>query len=64
MDMPEGIKAIIDALRGGEEAKEHEKFPGQKPLEQRRRGYQLYVQEAQVNGEDPLSYEEWIKSQE
>lgn len=60
MEIPESIKAVIDALR----KKKTEAPPKLKPLEQRRRGYQLYAQEAQVNGEDPLSYEEWIASQE
>lgn len=34
------------------------------PVEMRARGYQLYVKEAQVNGETPKPYEEWIKTQE
>lgn len=63
MDIPENIRAVIDALRGGAK-KENPKNPKLKPIEQRRRGYQLYAQEAQANGEDPLSYEEWIVSQE
>lgn len=59
MEIPESIKAVIDTLRG-----KNPKNPKLKPIEQRRRGYQLYAKEAQVNGEDPLSYEEWIVSQE
>lgn len=35
-----------------------------KPMEMRSRGYQLYTKEAQVMGETPKSYEEWMKTQE
>ena len=33
------------------------------PIEQRRDGYRLYVQEAKTNGEEPQSYEEWISKE-
>lgn len=59
----DSIKAIIKALRGGSKG-ENPDNPKLKPIEKRGRGYQLYVKEAQVMGETPLSYEEWIKGQE
>ncbi len=34
-----------------------------KPVEMRGRGYQLYVKEQQTMGETPVSYEEWMKTQ-
>lgn len=57
----ENIQAIIKALRN---PKANPDNPKLKPIEQRRRGYQLYAKEAQTMGEPVLSYEEWIKSQE
>jgi hypothetical protein len=61
MDMiPDKMKAIVAALRGGGNPDN----PKLKPIEQRRRGYQLYAQEAQQMGEPVVSYEEWIKGQE
>lgn len=35
-----------------------------KPMELRTRGYQLYVKEQQAMGESPVSYEEWMKTQD
>ena len=35
-----------------------------KPIEMRGRGYQLYVQEQKALGETPVSYEEWMKTQQ
>lgn len=35
-----------------------------KPLELRSRGYQLYVAEQKSMGETPVSYEEWMKTQQ
>lgn len=77
MDLPDNLRYLIEALRGGGKSefkggkmtkhaygKDPMTSTGMKPLEQRRRGYQLYAQEAQTNGEDPVSYEEWIGSQE
>lgn len=57
----ENIQAIIKALRS---PKRNPDNPKLKPIEQRRRGYQLYAKEAQVMGEPVLSYEEWIAGQE
>lgn len=34
------------------------------PIEQRRDGYRLYQQEKSANGESPVSYEEWLSTQE
>lgn len=70
MDLPDKIKYLIEALRNKPErppsavGKGPASTPSGRPLDQRRRGYQLYAQEAQVNGDDPMSYEEWISSQE
>lgn len=35
-----------------------------KPMEMRSRGYQLYKQEAMVNGEPVVPYEQWILTQD
>ncbi len=34
------------------------------PIEMRSRGYQLYAQEAKVNGETPMPYADWMKTQQ
>lgn len=61
MDMiPDKVKAMVAALRN----KSNPDNPKLKPIEQRRRGYQLYAQEAQQMGEPVVSYEEWIAGQE
>lgn len=60
--IPDKVKAIVDALRG--KTTSNPDNPKLKPIEQRRRGYQLYAKEAQLMGETPVSYEEWIKTQE
>lgn len=58
----ENIQAIIKALR--DRTKGNPDNPKLKPIEQRRRGYQLYAKEAQIMGDPVLSYEEWIAGQE
>ena len=58
----ENIQALIKALRGKKPS--NPENPKLKPVEQRRRGYQLYAQEAQQMGEPVVSYEEWIAGQE
>lgn len=58
--LPDNVKALVAALRN----KSNPDNPKLKPIEQRRRGYQLYAKEAQIMGETPQSYEEWIKGQE
>lgn len=63
MDMiPDKVKAIVAALRN--KPASNPDNPKLKPIEQRRRGYQLYAQEAQQMGEPVVSYEEWIAGQE
>lgn len=76
MDIPDNIRYMIEALRGGGKSEfkngklvkqtygKPKKEGGMKPLEQRRRGYQLYAQEAEQMGEPAQSYEEWMMSQE
>lgn len=70
MDLPDKIKYLIEALRNKPErppnatGKGPAKTPSGRPLDQRRRGYQLYAQEAAQMGEPAQSYEEWISSQE
>lgn len=58
----ENIQAIIKALR--DRTKGNPDNPKLKPIEQRRRGYQLYAKEAQMMGDPVQSYEEWIAGQE
>lgn len=58
----ENIQALIKALRNKKPSNPDN--PKLKPVEQRRRGYQLYAQEAQQMGEPVASYEEWIAGQE
>ena len=58
----ENIQAIIKALR--DRTKGNPDNPKLKPVEQRRRGYQLYAKEAQIMGDPVKSYEEWIVEQE
>lgn len=60
--IPENVKALVKALRS--KGKSNPDNPKLKPVEQRRRGYQLYAQEAQQMGEPVVSYEEWIAGQE
>lgn len=65
-DMLESIKQKAKALRDkvGQTTTQNPANPRLKPIEQRRRGYQLYAREAQTLGETPKSYEEWIAEQE
>jgi hypothetical protein len=60
MDMTGGIKYLLEGLRSGKNP-DNAKL---KPIEQRRRGYQLYVKEQKQMGEPAISYEEWLASQE
>jgi hypothetical protein len=53
-------KMVADALR----TKQNPINKELKPLELRARGYQLYAKEQQAMGETPVSYEQWMKSQE
>jgi len=72
MEIADKMRVLIEALRSSPQRPPNAKSrgpagvstPSGRPLDQRRRGYQLYAQEAQTNGEDPMSYEEWISSQE
>jgi hypothetical protein len=51
-------KKIIDLLRG-----KGADTPSGRPLDQRRRGYQLAAKEAKLMGERVPSYEEWLAAQ-
>lgn len=53
-------KHVVEALRTGRNPKNKNLHP----VEMRARGYQLYKKEAEVMGETPKSYDEWIKTQE
>jgi hypothetical protein len=77
MDIPDNLRYLIEAIRGGGKSvfkggKMSAHAYGEdpltsttlKPLEQRRRGYQLYAQEQQAMGEQPASYEEWVTTQQ
>lgn len=52
------VQKIIDKLRG-----KGADTPSGRPVDQRRRGYQLAAKEAQVMGERVPSYEEWLAKQ-
>ena len=70
MDIADKMRVLIEALRNKPErppnaiGKGPPTTPSGRPLDQRRRGYQLYAQEANQMGDTPMSYEEWISSQE
>lgn len=55
------VKALIEAVRGKLTTAD---TPSGRPLDQRRRGYQLHVQEMKQLGEQPMSYEEWMSQQD
>lgn len=59
-DISSKVKALIDSVRG----KLTSDTPSGRPLDQRRRGYQLYAKEAQVMGEQPMPYEQWLSQQQ
>jgi hypothetical protein len=61
-DIPGKVKALIDSVRT--KLTTSTKTPSGRPLDQRGRGYQLYTKEAELNGETPLSHEEWMKTQD
>lgn len=81
MPVPDKLKYLIEALRGGgytSAGGEHTYGPSaqsslnpnpQAPpaspqvMPTSMRGYQLYKQEAQVNGEPVMSYRQWLASQ-
>lgn len=52
------VQKIIDMLRGKGAA-----TPSGRPLDQRRRGYQLAAKEAQAMGEPVPTYEQWLAQQ-
>jgi hypothetical protein len=62
-DIADKMRYLINALRGRGNSAEGDQN-SRRLLDQRRRGYQLYVQESKVMGEPILSYEEWIRTQE
>lgn len=51
---------VAKALRSGKNPVDSTK----KPMQLQSRGYQLYTKEAKLNGETPLTYEKWIKTQD
>lgn len=77
--IPDSLRYLIEALRSGPGPNSAQTTiqsgpragtsidnprAGFGPIEQRRDGYRLYVKEAAVNGEQPMSYEEWFSRQE
>lgn len=60
-DIPAKVKALIDSVRS--KLTTSPDTPSGRPLDQRRRGYQLYAKEQQTMGEPAVPYEEWMKSQ-
>lgn len=75
-DVSSSIRYLLEALRTpsseggttprtGPEADMRRGPPaGLGPIEQRRDGYRLYMQDKRANGEDPLSYQEWIRQEQ
>lgn len=59
-DISTKVKALIESVRG----KLTSQTPSGRPLDQRRRGYQLYAKEAGMMGEPVKSYEQWLGEQE
>lgn len=76
MPMPDSLRYLIEALRtqpaDASTVPQTGPRAGQNvapqnnlgPIEQRRDGYRMYVQEKNTSGESPVSYEEWMKTQE
>jgi hypothetical protein len=61
-DISAKVKALIDSVRG-KLTSAMPATPSGRPVDQRLRGYQLYAKEAQVMGEQPMPYEQWISQQ-
>jgi hypothetical protein len=61
-DIPSKVKALIDSVRN--KLTVSPKTPSGRMLDQRGRGYQLYVKEQEMNGEPAVSHEEWMKTQD
>lgn len=59
-DISSRVKALVEAVRGKLTSAN---TPSGRPLDQRRRGYQLYVQEAQQMGDQAVPYEQWLSQQ-
>jgi hypothetical protein len=55
-------KALIDSVRG-KLTNSTAGTPSGRPLDQRRRGYQLSQAEARAQGLPEQTYEDWIKEQ-
>lgn len=60
-EVPSKVRALIESVRS--KLTSSSKTPSGRPADQQRRGYQLYAKEAQVMGETPKSYDEWIQSE-
>jgi len=50
---------IIAALRGRKNPEDHSK----RPADMQMSGWHEYLQECKASGEDPMSYDQWIKQQ-
>lgn len=59
--------SLLDRMRYLAHALKSGPSPGgqtmQSQMPTQMRGYQLYAKEAQINGEQPMSYEQWARSQ-
>lgn len=75
MPVPDSLRYLLEALRtpaadastdiqSGSNPRSVRPNPNMGPIEQRRDGYRLYLQEKNSSGETPVSYEEWMKTQE
>lgn len=61
-DLTGKVKALIDSVRG--KLTNSSSTPSGRPLDQRRRGYQLEQAEARAQGLPEKSYEEWLSEQQ
>lgn len=61
-DLTGKVKALIDSVRG-KLTNTDASTPSGRPLDQRRRGYQLYQAQARIEGSPEKTYEEWMAEQ-
>lgn len=57
-DIPAKVKSLIDSVRS-----KLTSTPSGRPLDQRKRGYQLYEKEQRAMGEQADDYETWASKQ-
>jgi hypothetical protein len=57
-DISSKVKSLIESVRS-----KLTRTPSERPLDQRRRGYQLYAQEQKAMGESAEDYDTWLSKQ-